>query len=211
MHAALSILAALIARGKDDTARSRCLDVSVTEGVLYLNALHVDTYLGTGEEPGPGNTLTTGRFACYDVYPARDGKWLAVGAIEAKFFANLCQELGCEKWIDQQYDDAAQDQIRTDFRKRFASKDRDEWVAQLANKDTCVSPVYDVSEVVQDVHLIARGVFAEWNDPELGHLKQVGSILAGGTPATGMDTGEILRVMGMDESEISELEHRTAV
>lgn len=211
MHAALSILAALAARSKDDTASARCLDVSVTEGVLYLNSLHVDRYLRTGEEAGPGNTLTTGQFACYDVYPARDGKWLAVGAIEARFFANLCRELGCETWIDQQYDDAVQDLIRADFHRRFASKDRDLWVDQLASKDTCVSPIYDVTEVVHDAHLIARGVFADWNDPELGHIKQVGSILAGGTPDAGMDTSEILRVMGMNESEISELEQRTAV
>ena len=59
--------------------------------------------------PGPGHDVLTGRYACYDTYRAADGRWLAVAAIEAKFFANLCRALGCEQWIEHQYDDDVQD------------------------------------------------------------------------------------------------------
>jgi alpha-methylacyl-CoA racemase len=139
MQAVIAILAALLRRNL--TSKGACLDVSVAEGVLSLMSLHIEQYLATQDEPGPGNTLLTGRYACYDVYPARDGKWLAVGAIEPAFFANLCNALGLEQWIPHQQDDARQEEIRADFRKAFARRDRDEWVTELAPRSTCVAPV----------------------------------------------------------------------
>jgi alpha-methylacyl-CoA racemase len=95
MHAAIAILAALVRRAQ--TNEGVFLDVSTTEGVLAMTSLNVDEYLATGVEPGPGTTLLTGKYACYDVYCARDGKWLAVGAIEPKFFGNLCTDRG--DWV----------------------------------------------------------------------------------------------------------------
>jgi alpha-methylacyl-CoA racemase len=79
MHAAIAILAALIRRSA--TGEGEYLDVSVADGVLQLMSLHIDGYLATGEEPGPASDILTGRYACYDSYRTRDGKWIAVGAI----------------------------------------------------------------------------------------------------------------------------------
>ena len=73
-----------------------------------------------------------------------------MGAIEPKFFANLCRLLGCEQWTAHQLDDDVQDKIRADFRAAFATKDRDAWVAELAGADTCVTPVLSVAELVDD-------------------------------------------------------------
>jgi alpha-methylacyl-CoA racemase len=145
MHAAISILAALLRRER--TGEGAYLDVSTTNGVLFMMALQIDQFLAAGEEAAPGTTLLTGRYACYDVYPCRDGKWLAVGAIESAFFHNLCRELECEQYASQQFDDKMQDEIRATFRATFAQRDRDDWVAELAPSDTCVAPVLSVSEV----------------------------------------------------------------
>jgi alpha-methylacyl-CoA racemase len=145
MHAAMSILAALLRRER--TGEGAYLDVSTTNGALYLMALQVDQYLATGEEAGPGTTLLTGKYACYATYECSDGKWLAVGAIEAQFFKNLCEALGLSDLAPAQYDDDRQDEVRTKLRQAFASRGRDEWVAELAPKDTCVAPVLSVSEV----------------------------------------------------------------
>src|ERR687889_303894 len=112
MHAVIAILAALVQRGA--TGEGEYLDVSVADGVLTLMALQVDEHLATGAEPGPGSSLLTGRYACYDTYRAADGRWLAVAAIEPKFWANLCRALGLERWVDQQLDDAVQDDVRAD-------------------------------------------------------------------------------------------------
>lgn len=173
MHAALAILAALLRRAK--TGVGERLDVAVADGVLSLMSLAIDQHLATGAEMAPGRDLLTGRYACYDVYRARDGKWIAVGAIEPPFWANLCKQLGCDKWIAHQTDDAVQDAARADLRAAFATRDRDEWVALLAPADTCVAPVYEVAELVRDPHFAARGAFANGQvAPVLAGQRQLG-------------------------------------
>ena len=148
MQAAMAVMAALIDRGS--SGRGAHLDVAIAEGVLWLTSLAVDEYLATGAPVGPGQNMVTGRYACYDTYQAADGGWLAVGAIEPKFYANLCRLIGCEQWAAHQLDDQVQDKIRADFRAAFATRDRDAWVAELAGADTCVTPVLSVAELVDD-------------------------------------------------------------
>ncbi|MEI2790216.1 MAG: CoA transferase [Steroidobacteraceae bacterium] len=114
--------------------------MSVVDGVLNLMSLYLDQYLATGEETRPGSALLTGKFACYGVYTAGDGRHLAVGAIEGKFFRNLCRLLGIEQYADAQYDASRQDEIRQALQQRFSTRTRDEWVGILADKDACVAP-----------------------------------------------------------------------
>jgi alpha-methylacyl-CoA racemase len=177
LQAALAVAAALARRAR--TGEGCFLDVSTVEGVLHLMALAVDEHLATGAEVGPGTTLLTGRYACYDVYPAGDGGWLAVAAIERAFFATLCRALGCERYIPHQFDDDRQEEIRAAFRRAFAARGRDEWVALLAPADACVAPVLSVAEVARDPHLLARGSFVEVEHPGRGVVRQVGPVLAG--------------------------------
>src|ERR671917_1151027 len=130
LHAAAAILAALV--GRATTGEGAHLDVSVADGVLWMLSLYIDEYLATGEAPGPGHYILTGRYACYDVYPTGDGGWLAIGAIEPVFWANLCRLVGLDRWIEHQTDDAVQDRIRADLRAVLATRPRDEWAALLA-------------------------------------------------------------------------------
>ncbi len=92
MQAAMAILAALVRRAS--TGEGAYLDVSIADGVLSLMALAVDEYLATGVVPGPGHSILTGRYACYDTYRCADDGWVAVGAIEPHFYANLCRAAG---------------------------------------------------------------------------------------------------------------------
>jgi alpha-methylacyl-CoA racemase len=218
MHAVIAILAALVHRAA--TGEGAYLDVSVADGVLSLMSLHLDEHLATGAVPGPRHDLLTGRFACYDVYPCRDGRWLAVGAIEPAFYANLCRALGCEQWLEHQNDDAVQDEIRAAFRVAFATRDRDAWVAELGPANTCVSPVASVPEVVDDPHFAARTTFATAHEPEHGDFRQLGRALAGMRrdtttieirPGTVTDTGALLRAAGFGDDEIAALVEEGAV
>jgi alpha-methylacyl-CoA racemase len=177
MHAVMSILAALVR--KAGTGRGAYLDVSVAGGVLALMTLAVDEYLATGEVPGPGHGLLTGRYACYGVYGTSDDKWVTVAAIEPKFWANLCRALGLERWIDHQNDDGVQDEIRADLERVFRTRTRDEWVAELGPADTCVAPVLSVPELIDDEQYVAREAFVDASHPEGGDFRQVGYVLAG--------------------------------
>jgi alpha-methylacyl-CoA racemase len=218
MQAVIAILAALVARHA--TGEGATLDVSIADGVVALMSLNVDEYLATGDVPGPRHSLLTGRYACYDLYPCADGEWLAVGAIEPHFYANLCRALGCEQWIEHQTDDAVQDRIRADFRAAFATKTRDAWVAELGPADTCVSEVAAVPDVARDEHFRARAVFVTASRSDGPDFDQVGWTLAGadrGQPGPAVrppdftDTDAVLRDAGFAPEEIASLREEGAV
>jgi len=175
---------------------------------------------------GFGHSIITGRYACYDSYECADGKWLAVGAIEPKFFANLCRLLGLDRWIGSERDDVAQVAIRGDFATVFATRDRDAWVAELAAADTCVSPVLTASELVDDEQYRARGAIVDAHLPGGGGgvgpapFRQVGPVLAGmpgvGQPVTAgdaswSDTDELLAAAGIPAERIAELRMKGVV
>jgi alpha-methylacyl-CoA racemase len=212
MHAALSIVCGLLARER--SGEGAYLDVSVAEGVLSLMSLSVDEHLATGAAPGPGHDVLTGRYAYYDTYRCRDGKWLAVGAIEPHFYRNLVRALGCERWEAHQNDDAVQAEIRRDFAAALATRDRDDWVAELAPADTCVAPVYTIEELVRDPQLVARGAFAEAEDAAGRRFRQLAPLLAGMPRGAGpvrvrdaaaTDTAALLAEAGMKPTDIDAL------
>ena len=177
MHAALAITAALA--GRAGTGRGAYLDVSVAEGVLWLMSLAIDEQLALGGNISPGHDVLSGRYACYGIYRASDGAWLAVGAIEAKFFANLCDALGCPELSAAQYDDDAQPAIRASMAAAFEKRTRDEWVELLSGADTCVAPVLEVAEVASHPQFAARGVVTAARHPDEGPFRQLAPLLAG--------------------------------
>jgi len=212
MQAVIAILAALVRRAA--SGEGAYLDVSVADGVVALMSLYVDEYFATGEVPGPGHNILTGRYACYDVYRCADDHWVAVAAIEPHFYANLCRALGCEQWLAHQTDDTVQDAVRADFRAAFVTRTRAEWVAQLGPADTCVSEVASVPELVHDAHLRARDVFVAASAPAHGDFEQVGWVFAGMDrhqppprvrDATVTDTDALLQEAGYSAAEIAAL------
>lgn len=218
MHAVIAILAALVSRVS--TGEGTYLDVAAADGVLALMSLATDEYLATGVVPGPGHGLLTGRYACYDVFRCADDKWVAVAAIEPRFYANLCRALDCERWIDHQTDDDAQVEIRADFAAAFANKTRDEWADLLESADTCVSPVLAVPEVVAHPQFVARGAFVDAGHARHGRFRQTGPVLAGQMqPPTLVqlpdgshtDTDMLLRHAGYTTEDIARLREEGAV
>jgi len=218
MHAVMSVLAALVARNA--TGEGQHLDVAVADGAVALMSLSVDEYLATGTVPGPGHNILTGRYACYDVYRCSDDRWVAVGAIEPHFYANLCKLIGCEQWLAHQMDDDVQDQVRAAFAAAFATRTMGEWVTELGPADTCVSPVATIPELVEDDHYRDRDVIVTAHRPGHDAFEQVGFVLAGmdhGQAApvvrdgTVTDTDELLAAVGYDAAAIAALRAEGAV
>lgn len=176
LHAALSICAALV--GREATGEGCYLDVAIADGVLWLMSLAIDEHLALGTEPGPGHDLLTGKYACYGIYEASDG-WLAVGAIEHKFFANLLRALDLSHWADQQMDPSAQDELRAAMAAAFRGDTRDGWTQRLADADTCVAPVLRVAELPASPNVVERGLLIEAHHPVHGSFQQLAPVLAG--------------------------------
>lgn len=216
MHACLSIMAALLQRQKSGTGRY--LDVAVVDGVLSLMSLNLDQFLATGDAPSAGSDLLTGRYAWYGIYRTRDDRFLALGAIEPKFYRNLCRLLELDQFAGHQYRDEAQQELRSALRARLRERDRDDWVARLAPYDTCVAPVLSVEEVAADAHLQARRTFTEVEHGERGRFMQLAAVLAGAErreyialPASQTASGEILSGFGYSEAQVAALRRESVI
>jgi alpha-methylacyl-CoA racemase len=212
MHAVVSILAALVKRSV--TGEGAFLDCAAAEGILSLMSLSVDQYLAEGEVAGPRQVLLTGRYAFYDLYPTKDGKWMSVGAIEPHFYRNLCDRLGLPQYKDKQYAEGLQDEIRAAFRAAFLTRTRDEWTAELAANDTCAAPVLTIPEVTTEPHWRARGLFMQADVAPRGTFEQLSPVLAGAVRAhpkhtvrTGdeTDSAALLGLAGLRPDEIAGL------
>jgi alpha-methylacyl-CoA racemase len=210
MQAALAITAALA--GRSSTGRGSYLDVSVADGVLWLMSLAIDEQLALGGDVRPGHDVLSGRYACYGTYRTRDDKWVAVGAIETKFFANLCAALGCPELASDQYDDAAQPRLRAALAEAFGTRTRDEWVETLAGADTCVAPVLEVAEVGGHPQFSARRLVGAAVHPKEGELRQLAPLLAGMPRGeevislpdmTQTDTAHLLKEAGVDGETVA--------
>ena len=212
MQAAMSVMAALLRRAS--TGEGELLDVSIADGSFALMSLYVDEYLATGVEPGPGHYILTGRYACYDLYTCSDGRHVAVGAIEPQFWRNLVGLLGLEQYATQQMDDDAQDEIRGAMATVFATRTRDDWVAELGPANTCVTEVNTVAEAVVDEQYLAREVVVDAVHVTEGPFRQSAPVWAGTVEPDGpyrirdgavTDTAELLAAAGIDASEIEKL------
>jgi alpha-methylacyl-CoA racemase len=137
------------------TGQGQVVDAAMVEGASLLAAMF-SGFLAAGrwtEERG-ANVLDTGA-PWYDCYQTKDGKYVAIGAIEAKFFEELVQRLGL-RGLPPQNERARWPEMREAFARAFRQKTRDEWVQVFEGSDACFAPVLSFSEARRHPHILAR-------------------------------------------------------
>lgn len=214
MNAAIGILLALLARER--TGRGQSIDISMTDGMVGFLPVVLWLREITGEEPRRADAFLAHRYACYNVYDTADGRQLAIGAVENRFWAKLCDHLGAPQFAALQYDEARRGEILAWMRARFREKTLAEWDAELAALDVCYAPVRRVAEVVTDPLFRERGALTP---AESAAGRAPGATLGvpirlGGTPgairtpppAFGADTRRLLAEFGFAADEIAALE-----
>jgi crotonobetainyl-CoA:carnitine CoA-transferase CaiB-like acyl-CoA transferase len=160
MTAALGILAALLAR--DRTGEGRLVDVAMLDTVVSWLGLQAALLGATGKAPQRGRWFLGGGLPGYQVYETRDGRHITVGALEGKFWRNLCAALGREDLIPfANPDEPKRREVQAELARLFKGKSRDEWCAQLADAEVCFAPVKDLAEAFADPQAIHRGMAAE--------------------------------------------------
>jgi len=204
--AAVAILGALVAVHRD--GEGRFLDVSMTDGALSWLAAPLAQAHAEGRAPARGRHRLTGRYACYDVYRCRDDRYLAVGALEPKFWRALCAALGRPELGDEPYlEDERQEWLRSELAAIFASRTRDEWGRLLAGTETCVEPVLELDEVPSHPQVQARQLIVE----QPTGLEVAPAVRFGEgwrrlpPPRLGEHTAEILATVGVDEGRLGDL------
>lgn len=158
LYLVIGVLSALLAR--QSTGRGQVVDAAMVDGAASLMTMFY-SMLGAGNwiDERASNFIDGGH-PYYDTYRCADGEFVAVGAIEPQFFAQLVAGLGVELEGDQN-DPAAWPAHREAFEKAFASKTRDEWDQIFRDTDACVAPVLSMSEAPTHPHNVARGLFAQ--------------------------------------------------
>jgi alpha-methylacyl-CoA racemase len=160
MLLAAGVLAALLRAQR--IGQGQVVDAAIVDGAsLLATQLYGLRHGGLwGEEPG--TNLLDGGAPFYAVYPAADGRYLAVGALEPPFFAALLAGLGLDPdQVPGQYDVPAWPRLRALIGQRLATRTRDEWVAVFAGTDACVAPVLGWDEAAEHPQLAARQVLRE--------------------------------------------------
>lgn len=202
LMAAFGIVAAL--RGRDATGRGSHVDVSMYEGLLGLMQV-VPAWLAAGApDPSWGGGLLSGACPFYDCYPTADQRWIAVGAMEPKFYANLCTALGHPELVSAHQDTQRWDEVRAVFTEVFATASLDEWLARLAEVDTAIAPVRSVAEAFDVAH--RRGITRA--PGVLGALPRLGGWAAEPGPVVttpGTHTREVLGQLGLTDAAVAEL------
>ncbi len=183
LQAVNGILLALAAREK--TGRGQKVEVSMRDGIAWLLPVALGLYAATGEIEARGEGLLTGRYACYHIYQAACGRWLAVGALEPKFWQALCRGLGCEHFIPDHFAEGSRrEEVIAAFTSIFRERTAAEWLDRLHSEDCCVTPVLNIKEVAEHYRL------GPGDSVVTPRLSETPGRLGGTTPHLGEHTAE---------------------
>ena len=154
--AVVNILLAL--RARDQDGKGRHLDIAMAEGAfMFAYWAHAAAVVAGKDIPGAGTRLTGG-MARYHLYPAADGRIVAVGAVEEKFWQGFCDVIGQPAELrDDMRNPAA---CVAEVARRLAAKPSTYWAPLLEAADCCCTILKTPAEAAQDPHFAARGVFA---------------------------------------------------
>jgi alpha-methylacyl-CoA racemase len=157
---AFGIACALAERSR--SGEGQTIDAAMVDGAALLGAPMVPAFAMGYLHPERGTNFVDSGAPYYEVYECADGALISVGAIEAKFYANLLDGLGLAgEDLPDQDDQSSWPELKERFAAVFATRTRPEWLEVFSGPDECVAPVHRYDEVLGDEHLAARGTYVE--------------------------------------------------
>lgn len=213
MNGAAGILAALYQRER--TGQGAAVDVSIHESALMWLLFPAARQLVGGAESDPRELPIDGRNACYNVYETADGEYLALGALEPKFWRGFCEHVGRPDFVAlQNATGDAQARLLAEVRALMRTRSRDEWLAIFYDVDVCLTPVNSIAAALEDPHIAARGAvrragrstyitfpIAMTGDATRDDWHAWRGVAVEPAPALGADTDAVLEAVGIHEAE----------
>ncbi len=210
MWAVIGILGAL--HGRAHTGRGRLVDVSMSEGSVPLGAFALGALTAGAAPFDRGSSFLNGGIAPYATYRTEDGRYVALGALEPKFWQSFCDGVGIECTLDALTPGPHQTEWRARVAGIIASRSRDAWATFGAEHDCCLEPVLGVDELGSDPQHVARNLFFDIDG--IVHVRTpVGDADSPHTlaPRAGAHTTDVLVDAGYTLAEIATLRERNVV
>jgi alpha-methylacyl-CoA racemase len=208
MMLAMGVLAALNERHR--SGRGQVVESAMSDGALALMALFYAMRDAGHWIDERGANQPQGGAPFYRCYATSDGGYMAVGAVENKFYADLIDGLGLDPALVTTQNDRSQwPELQLVFEEIFRTRTRREWEAVFARRDACVTPVLSMVEAPSHPHNAERGCFVDAHGhrqvaPPVRFSRTPGAI-GRATPDAGADNDRILAEHGFGPSEIEKL------
>jgi crotonobetainyl-CoA:carnitine CoA-transferase CaiB-like acyl-CoA transferase len=187
-QAALAALAGLL--GRAGSGRGHHFDISLMETVLGWQSIPL-TLAHRGQLPGRGDGLLTGGGAYYTLYQTADHRFVALGAIEPKFWEAFCTAVGRADWLDRQNEPMPQTALTAELAALFASRPQEHWKELLDPVDCCFEAVVDFTELPAHPQVAARGQVVSHPGSEPLVEALLGLRMDGGSPPSRTPLAEI--------------------
>ena len=161
LYLAFGLLAAIFERSR--SGQGQVVDAAMVDGASSLMSIFFGmAAAGRWDSSERAANLLDGGAPFYDTYATADGRWVSIGALEPKFFAELVQRIGLDAgFIARQYDRRCWAEMRAAIGALILARTRDEWCALLEGSDACFAPVLSLAEVGQHPHAQARQAYTE--------------------------------------------------
>jgi alpha-methylacyl-CoA racemase len=201
------------------SGQGQVVDAAMVDGVSVLTTMFTSlTQMGAWDPTRRGvNLLDTGA-PWYDVFPCSDGRWVAVGALEPQFYAELVTRTGFREGRDDRFVQPPQEEwpaLKKEWAALWLTRTRDEWAELLGGTDACVQPVLDWDERTRHPHLVARGTYAEYDGilqpAPAPRLSRTPLGVDGPAAYPGEHTRMICKELGLDDDRVEELLTRGVV
>jgi alpha-methylacyl-CoA racemase len=208
LYLAMGLLAALHER--KTSGQGQVVDAAMVDGAASLMSIFYGMHAGGRWSDQRGDNLLDGGAPFYDTYETADGRYVSIGALEPKFFAEMAQRIGLdERFAKRQYDRKVWPEMRAAMDNILRAKTRDEWCALLEGSDACFAPVLTIEEAPGHAHARARAAFVDVagvvQPGPAPRFDRSGSRAPLPAPAIGAHTDEVLVEAGFRADEIAAL------
>jgi alpha-methylacyl-CoA racemase len=215
--AVIACLSGVMARER--TNEGQWIDVSMLDGVMPLVVNGMATHWAMQTNVARDNWFLSGGLVNYGIYPTKDKRYIALGTLEAKFWTKFCDVIQKPDWKPRMLprNETETRLFKQELTELFQSQEAEYWCKIGEEHDILINLVYDLPEVAQDPHILAREMIVEMQHPKAGTIKGIGiPIKFSGTkaqiswspPLLGEDTLSILQEAGVSEQAIQELKDK---
>jgi len=214
MYLAFGVVCALLEAGR--SGRGQVVDAAMVDGAASLAAAVFGLRAkGMWNDERGDNILDSGA-PWYDVYETQDGKYVAIGSIEGRFYGELLRLTGLTgEALPPQWEKARWGELRARLTEVFKQKTRDEWCRIMEGSDVCFAPVLSMAEAPAHPHNRARGTFVEVDGvPQPGpapRFSRTPGAIGRPPAAPGQHTEEALRDWGFSADELADLRKSGAI